>query len=334
MPTAASDVTTEFLLLSGLVHNLIRHVAFVWLGRRRLGAFVKVGYVSGLFYYPIKSGRGIELKQAVATGLGLSRDGVSDRHWMIVDQDRAFLSQRKEPRIVLMTVSTMGKQSAVIRVDAPDMEPLFLPKSPKLNQSSKTMKCRIFSHWVNTLDCGDQAAEWICQFLQKSGLRLVFASEELEMAELVSISEDPEEAVLPGDKVAFADFASYLIVNQTSVDYVNSKLEHPVNVLNYRPNIVIGGCQQPFEEDQWLEVRVGKANHPGSIFRCLHLCSRCVMTTVDREKGVKDPDMQPLKTLKSIRGVAKNRSPKFGVNATLNQKCDLKTGDPVYALQR
>lgn len=335
MQTTTSDaITPGLVFLVGLIHNLTRHVALVWLGYRRLKRFVEVGHISGLFYYPLKSGRGIELKEAIATGVGLSYDGVADRHWMIVDQNQAFLSQRKEPRIVLMTVNTMGKDSQTIRIEAPEMEPLLLPKSPCIGPDSKILKCRIFSHWVNSLDCGDAAAEWVSTFLKRPNLRLVFASDDLEMAELVAFSEDPEEAVQPGDKVAFADFASYLIVNQTSVDYVNAELEQPVNVLNYRPNIVIGGCQLAFEEDTWLEVRVGKQCLSGNVFRCLHLCSRCVMTTVDRDRGVKHPDMQPLKSLKTIRGVSPNKSVKFGVNATLNGECHITIGDPVYVLFR
>lgn len=332
MSTSAPDVTAYLLFIGGLLHSFARHVAFVWLGRKRHESFIEVGYVSALFYYPLKSCRGIALREAVATGLGLSCDGVSDRHWMVVDLNRAFLTQRKEPRMVLITVNTLGKDSSVVRVDAPDMEPLFLPKSPRIDSDSKTMKCRIFSHWVNALDCGEEAADWVCRFLKRSDLRLVFASKDLEMAELASFSEDPEETVLPGDQVAFADFASYLLVSQTSVDYVNTKLDQPVNVLNYRPNIVIGGCQQPFEEEKWLEVRVGTEKNSSSVFRCLHLCSRCVMTTVNRDTGIKNPELQPLKTLKTIRGAPK--SPKFGVNATLNQKFHLKIGDPVYALFR
>lgn len=56
------------------------------------------------------------------------------------------------------------------------------------------------------------------------------------------------------------------------------------------------GVSKPHQEDGWSYVRIGEA-----VFRNVKLCARCVFTTVDPDKGEKDANMEPLKTLRSYR---------------------------------
>ena len=46
-------------------------------------------------------------------------------------------------------------------------------------------------------------------------------------------------------------------------------------------------------QDNWISVRIGEVQ-----LRALDACTRCVLVTVDQEKGIKDPDEEPLATLK------------------------------------
>ena len=62
-------------------------------------------------------------------------------------------------------------------------------------------------------------------------------------------------------------------------------------------SIFVPGVEKPFGEDEWTHVRIGSK----SVFRNAKLCSRCIFTTVDPEKGKKRKDMEPLLTLKSFR---------------------------------
>jgi uncharacterized protein YcbX len=73
---------------------------------------------------------------------------------------------------------------------------------------------------------------------------------------------------------------------------LNGRLEQPVSMSRFRPNIVVSG-QEPFEEDSWRRIRIGEIE-----FAVVKPCSRCVMTTIDDagEKG-----KEPLKTLATYR---------------------------------
>ena len=56
------------------------------------------GQIAELWIYPVKSCAGIAVQQA-----RLSRHGLEwDRHWMVVDAEGLFVSQREYPRMALV----------------------------------------------------------------------------------------------------------------------------------------------------------------------------------------------------------------------------------------
>ena len=57
-------------------------------------------------------------------------------------------------------------------------------------------------------------------------------------------------------RVGFADGFPLLVVNQSSLDELNSRLEYPVDMRRFRPNIVVEGAGA-WAEDLWREISVG-----------------------------------------------------------------------------
>lgn len=53
--------------------------------------------------------------------------------------------------------------------------------------------------------------------------------------------------------------ASYLLLNQSSVDDLNKKINEPepIGTLNFRPNLVIEGAEA-YAEDKWDRIRIGE----------------------------------------------------------------------------
>ena len=51
-----------------------------------------------------------------------------------------------------------------------------------------------------------------------------------------------------------------------------------------------------FCEDNWFYIKIN-----GNVFRHASMCSRCVFTAVNPDDGSRNPDGEPLKTLKSFR---------------------------------
>ncbi len=65
----------------------------------------------------------------------------------------------------------------------------------------------------------------------------------------------------------------------------------------FRANLMVKGEEEPFREDRWMFVRVGET----AALRCMLLCPRCEMVTIDPETGSKTRGGEPLKTLNPFR---------------------------------
>jgi uncharacterized protein YcbX len=84
-----------------------------------------------------------------------------------------------------------------------------------------------------------------------------------------------------------------LVTTTASLNDLNSRLEIPVPMDRFRPNIVIDGAS-PYEEDTWKYIRIGD-----QLLQFGKKCGRCTVTTIDQESGVSSHE--PLKTLSTYR---------------------------------
>lgn len=83
-------------------------------------------------------------------------------------------------------------------------------------------------------------------------------------------------------------------MNKSSIDDLNGKLDQKVSERNFRPNILIDGDNiPPYDEDKWDWMKIGDV-----VFRHVKPCTRCHLTTINPENGVRDKGEEPLKTLK------------------------------------
>ena len=56
----------------------------------------------------------------------------------------------------------------------------------------------------------------------------------------------------------FADAFPFLLISEESLADLNSRLDSPVTMRNFRPNIVVKGCNAPYEEDTWKKIVIGE----------------------------------------------------------------------------
>lgn len=265
-----------------------------------------IGYEIGrLFVYPIKSLGGMELDDAEVETRGFRHD----RRWMLVDKSGEFLSQRRYPRMALARARIEGER---LVVDASGMPALELPLRP---EPGATVPVSVWGDEVEAASCGGDADHWFARFLGAS-CRLVHMSDETERI------VDPEYA-RAGDRVGFADGFPFLVLSQASLDDLNARLETPLPVNRFRPNIVVAGCV-PYEEDRWRRVRVGDVG-----FRVVKPCSRCAITTVDQGSGEKGKE--PLRTLATYRKAGDKVF--FGQNAIPDSTGRLSVGDAVEVVE-
>lgn len=231
--------------------------------------------VSALYFYPVKSLRGIELQH-----MDLDRTGaLMDRRWMLVDEADRFVTQRTHPRMALVDTA-LSEEELTLR--APGMPPLTVPRVP---QAGTARSVRVWRDDCAAADAGDAAAEWFGTYLG-GRFRLVFMPEETRRP------VDPAYA-RAGDTVSFADSHPFLLTTTASASELNGRLDEPVPMIRFRPNIVVDGCA-PYAEDEWRRLRIGDVE-----FRVAKPCARCNVPTIDVETARSSPE--PMRTLKTYR---------------------------------
>ncbi|MBM4160430.1 MAG: MOSC domain-containing protein [Ignavibacteria bacterium] len=257
-----------------------------------------------LSIYPIKSARGISLASAQVTEHGLQYD----RRWMLVDENGAFLTQRKIPRMALITVE-LAPDLLVVR--APGINDLGLPLQP---QPSSTVRVKIWDDTVEALSTGEDAGGWFTNYL---GLP----------CNLVYMPDTAHRTVKPkyGDnRVSFADAFPFLLISEESLGDLNNRLENPVPMNRFRPNLIVSGCR-PYEEDEWHEIRIGSIT-----FRLVKPCARCTIPGVDQVTGVQGKE--PIRTLATYR--SRDGKVLFGQNVVHEGTGVLSAGDHVEVVTR
>jgi uncharacterized protein YcbX len=164
---------------------------------------------------------------------------------------------------------------------------------------------------VEVFEVVGEYSQWFSQRLAMN-CRLVYFPE--SKSRLVDVKYR-----LDNDHVSLADGYPFLIIGQSSLDDLNSRLEDIVPMNRFRPNFVFTGGH-PFEEDNWRIFSIGNNRFAG-----VKPCGRCVLTTVDQETAVRG--VEPLATLSTFRKV--NNKINFGQNLIALDCHDIYEGDEI-----
>jgi uncharacterized protein len=259
-----------------------------------------VPIITALYVYPIKSCRGISVSEWPVAERGF----VADRRWMIVDAAGKFVTQRDTPQLSQVSITLEGNQ---MRLTAPKLQELVLPRSFDCGAE------RSVQIWDDTTEATEHptGSAWFSSYLG-SPHELVYMPDRHQRA------VNPARAQ-PGDIVAFADAYPFMLISEASLADLNSRLEAPISMARFRPNIVISGTE-PYAEDAYARLRIGEI-----AFRGPKRCDRCVMTTIDPDTGLRGKE--PLRTLAKYR--LEDRKIWFGMNLIHDNQGSLRVGDAV-----
>uniref|UniRef100_A0AC34QUE0 MOSC domain-containing protein n=1 Tax=Panagrolaimus sp. JU765 TaxID=591449 RepID=A0AC34QUE0_9BILA len=302
--------------------------------------FVPVGYVKELFVHPIKSTKPIKPQWFECTAKGAKYEENQDRSFLVVDAklDHLFLTARQYPKLVL--IESYVKNN-VLTVKTPDGNSVEVDLAEVIKRNDVRRGILFEKKTQDGLDCGDEVAELIANWLNvadKREIRLIYYADGLQTER--DFVTDPSYWLNPvpivPDTPAYQDLASFMLCTEASANELNERLAKlgddkcTVSIRNFRPNINVAGTI-PFDEDRWLNVKIGEAE-----FTCYKPCTRCVLTTVDPDKGAFNKNMQPLRLLRSYRLAPKGKmldlygdSPIFGVNMAATKFGKINIGDQV-----
>jgi len=263
--------------------------------------------VSALYLYPIKSCSGISLEVAEIGQRGIR----GDRAFMVVDQTGQFITQRQRPRMAL--IQPVVREDGVITLTAPNMPEI----SMIADDVGKRYDVKVWRDTCIGVDQGDAIAAWFSTFLGVA-CRVVYMSEDFVR------QVDPRYATKEQDQVAFSDSCPFLLVNEASLADLNARMQEPLPVNRFRPNVVVQGTL-PYVEDMWRKISIGQV-----AFHIVKASKRCPITTTDQATAV--VGKEPLKTLATYRRAQKGVI--FGQNMIHAHEGIIHLGDTVEVVEK
>jgi len=263
--------------------------------------------LSEIYIYPVKSLSGISLDSSSVKIEGLQ----FDRRWMVVDKNNDFLTQRTNSEMALISTA-INKEGVEFSHKTKQLPKLFIPFD-KL--SHETAVVRIFEDKVLANFISEEADRW---------LTIAIGME----CRLVTLTDQHKRYVNKkyahnNETVGFADGFPFLIIGQSSLDLLNSKLEDKLPMNRFRPNFVFTGGEA-HDEDKWLKIKIGEV-----IFDVVKPCARCVIPTIDQNTGIKNKE--PLSTLSKYR--RSGNKILFGQNLIARNSGFVNLGDKLEILE-
>ncbi|MEO5611067.1 MAG: MOSC N-terminal beta barrel domain-containing protein [Ornithinibacter sp.] len=241
--------------------------------------------LAAIAVHPVKSTAVRPVREAAVEPWGLA----GDRRWMVVGPDGECLTAREHRRLLGVVADTPDTTAldAALRLTAPGMPDLHVEEP-----HGARVPVTVHGRGLHAVVAPAEAGAWVGQVVGVNGLRLVHVARPRPL--------NPAHS-LPGDATAFADAYPVTLVTAASLRQLDEWVaqtarergEEPplaLEVSRFRPNLLIEGDLEPFEEDHWRRVRVGDVE-----FRVAKPVDRCVMTTIDprtREGG-----HEPIRTL-------------------------------------
>jgi uncharacterized protein len=258
--------------------------------------------ISEIWIYPIKSLGGLQLSSSNVLQKGLE----FDRRYMLVDDAGNFITQRK---LHVLSLFKLEPGDGYFKVKYLN-ESRSIPLEPVIE--TDPVNVTIWNDTVLAHEVPGDISKW---FSDNLGLacKLVFFPETYPRPVEKEYQQQNEQ-------VSLADAYPILIIGQSSLDDLNSRLETPVPMNRFRPNLVFSGGEA-FCEDGWHDFRVGTAN-----LRAVKSCARCILPTIDQETG--EAGTEPIRTLSSYR--RKNNKIYFGQNVLVRDATEIRTGDVIF----
>ena len=254
--------------------------------------------IEELWLFPIKGCKGFQVEAASMTSRGLEHD----RTFMIVkDCNGMFVSQRGLPKMALLE-TRLSKDHKYLIVSAKkvskDIEDLKVHVHEACDHTTKgvNLQVTVWGQECLARDCGEEYAKWFSTVLGgDEKLRLV------HMLKADKYNRPSNE----GGVVSFADQYPVLMASQESISGLNLRLEKPVEMERFRPNVVIRGVESAFAEDNWEAVSFVSPTATAADELLMDVpfppCGRCKVPTNDLDTGVLDKDNQPTKTMMTFR---------------------------------
>jgi hypothetical protein len=263
--------------------------------------------LTGIYVYPVKSLRGVRLEDAPLQNGRL----VGDRNWLLVDAAGRFMHMRDYPQMARIDATITERGIAVGTDGMPSLE----IDRPACSDGTRdaVAHVRLWRRSAPVIPVGAEADLW---FTRAIGIR----------CRLMAFVPEAPALNVPHYEVhsSLQDATPFHLTTEESLADLNARMETPIPMNRFRPNIVVRGAV-PYAEDGWRTIAIGETT-----LRWIKPCTRCVATTTDHLTGERN-SRDPLFTLARYR--------RFGAEVVFGHYLvadtwgdRLHVGDPVTVL--
>lgn len=259
--------------------------------------------VTQLNIFPIKSTQAYGVQKAFVQSQGLN----FDREFMITELDGKFITARKDE--VLYKISALPVPQGLLIC--------FEQQHYLVHYSDFTVQqdCEVwgqrFSSWVAT----EAVNRWLSIILKRP-------------VQLRWIGSKSHRKVKSFEQhlMSFGDSNPILLCSEKSLEQVQNWSPVPIEMGQFRANIVING-KIAFEEEQWQEIQIGEVK-----FQFAQCCTRCIMTTRNLNTLELDLAAEPFRTLKKYH-TSENGKPIFGIHLVPLNSGIIQVGEKLEVLK-
>lgn len=224
-----------------------------------------MGVVHELFRYPIKSFPGLRCASLDFDQMGPTLD----RAWMLIDAAGKMITQRQRPELSQIKLS-LGAQGIALTPPGGESVRFAFDES-----EGEIIETYVFSHPARAREVRGDVSQAMSEYLG-APVRLV------------------RWEASPTRGVRLSDGEPVLVVSTASLADLEGRAGVELDVLRFRPNVVVSGVEA-YAEDAWpAGFKIGDL-----VFESRRACSRCSITTVEPTTGVRGPE--PLQTLATYR---------------------------------
>lgn len=261
--------------------------------------------IEELYYYPIKSLRGIRAKALDFDAFGPKWD----REWMLVDRNGYFLSQRLVPQMATIEVEALADG---FRLAHGSSEVRFGFEET----TGETSDAVVWASPVPSREVNPEVSNWLSEVLEKP-VRLV---------RMMPEARRPISNELSDRFVRFVDSSPVLVISRAAHRALEERANEKLDIARFRPNLVISGAEA-HAEDGWPGFKAGSLE-----FDPVKACSRCKIVNVDPLTG--EVGREPLRLLSTYRRTPKGVT--FGFyyahrgDGRVSVGDQVTTGEPAY----
>ncbi|XPS74562.1 hypothetical protein M3J09_006673 [Ascochyta lentis] len=267
--------------------------------------------ISEIYVYPIKSLRAVPLKEAIATQYGFEHD----RTFMLLKKKddgtwtNMTIGHFSDMSQFIQEFENYGTNDATINVtyraygDADKAKTIRVPLVPDV-EKLEPFHVNMHGSPTEAFHMGEKYSQW---FSECFGYEVVFVyvgdnKRPVIFQDMQPLTPDPLTAYFKKNipflgryveqlmgirqteqwRIKFQDCAPFLITSKTSLDDVSSRLDgEKMDMVKFRPNIVIEGANEPWQEDYWGKIKINQKTE----MIMAHNCVRCKSINLDYDTG-------------------------------------------------